>query len=55
MHAKKTWSMNSLLRSWGHGHHIAVGELLVCERELKNTVVMYCGSKDGQFIDCSKI
>ena len=29
------------------GHHIVVGEVLVCERELNNTVDTYCGSKDN--------
>ena len=25
------------------GYHAAVGELLMCKRELNNAVVMYCG------------
>jgi len=28
-----------------HGYHAAVGELLACKREWKNTVDMNCGSK----------
>ena len=32
------------------GYHAAVGELLARERELKNAVGTYCGSKDRRFI-----
>ena len=32
------------------GYHGAVGELHTCEREVKNAVGTYCGSKDSRFI-----
>ena len=42
-------------RSWGRDYHKAVGKLLAYEREPKNTVGTYCGSKDWQFMQTMKL
>ena len=46
MHAKKTWSMNMQLAAFVATMQLAVGELLMCKRELKTAVGTHCGSKD---------
>ena len=33
-----------------HGYHTAFGKLLTCEREVKNAIGTYCGSKDRRFL-----
>ena len=47
-HQKKKWSTNNACCVYGY--YTAVDKLYACEREAKNAVVMYCGSKDRQFI-----
>ena len=45
LHMPRKWTVCCV-----RGCHIAVGKVFVWEREPKNTVRMYCGSKDRQFI-----
>ena len=33
-----------------HGYHTAFGKLLTCEREVRNAIGTYCGSKDRRFL-----
>ena len=45
-HAKKHGVYEQLRRRDREGNHTAVGKLLTCEGELKNTAGIHCGSKD---------
>ena len=48
-HQKKAWSMNNACCVYGY--YAAVDKLYTCEREVKNAIGMYCGSRDRQFIE----
>ena len=50
MNVKKTWSMNSFLRSWLPCSCWTQLLASLCEREPRSTADTYCGSKDGRSI-----